>query len=303
MSLSTDQKEVFKTLFLDFVQSTAGDFEIPMDRFLLEVIPLTIQAGTDYLISNEKELRKKMHESKNKSNMIKSAMTTPAPKNADEVAKGTIKKNDISTILGKDVMRGPDWRYDDQDGGKGNAGKVISVKSNGWVKVRWQSKRTEYHYRWGCDKLYEVVPYCAEEESFPPFEEQIKMKKEWLLGKTVVRGRDWKWKDQDGGEGKMGVVRDIDDDDWVEVKWDNGKIGQYRWGHDGCFDLKVVSRVSGDKKEEEKTTPVKKEKKLLDSMDLSISLGLPLREVEIEEITTARETMEEEEEEVKETPE
>ncbi|XP_048585863.1 E3 ubiquitin-protein ligase HECTD1-like isoform X2 [Nematostella vectensis] len=51
------------------------------------------------------------------------------------------------------------------------------------------------------------------------------------VGSRVVRGMDWKWKDQDGtppGEG------------WVEVSWNNGTSNSYRMGADGKYDLKVI---------------------------------------------------------------
>ena len=58
-------------------------------------------------------------------------------------------------------------------------------------------------------------------------------------GDSVIRGPDWKWKDQDGGEGGIGVVtQKKKTEGWVEVKWQqNGQTNSYRMGHDGKFDL------------------------------------------------------------------
>eukprot|EP00049_Salpingoeca_infusionum_P015690 m.307121 g.307121 ORF g.307121 m.307121 type:complete len:2248 (-) comp15932_c0_seq1:1557-8300(-) len=59
-------------------------------------------------------------------------------------------------------------------------------------------------------------------------------------GVRVVRGRDWKWQEQDGGDGKIGIVtRDLDDDKWIQVKWEaNGDVNSYRMGAEGAYDLK-----------------------------------------------------------------
>ena len=59
------------------------------------------------------------------------------------------------------------------------------------------------------------------------------------MGDTVVRGPDWKWENQDGGEGSKGVVTDIKRKGWVIVKWDKTKH-DYRFGAQNAFDLEVV---------------------------------------------------------------
>jgi hypothetical protein len=41
------------------------------------------------------------------------------------------------------------------------------------------------------------------------------------VGDSVVRGKHWKWGNQDG-EGKGTVIEEIDDDEWVGVEWENG---------------------------------------------------------------------------------
>ena len=71
-----------------------------------------------------------------------------------------------------------------------------------------------------------------------------------LNGIRVVRGPDWKWGDQDGGEGNAGTVftensrrygmRDDLQPGMVFVLWDvNGKTDKYRCGHQGFYDLRV----------------------------------------------------------------
>lgn len=59
-------------------------------------------------------------------------------------------------------------------------------------------------------------------------------------GARVVRGRDWKWQDQDGnGLGTLDF-KNSGSSFWVHVKWDNGRIGHYRAGPE-FFDLKMAS--------------------------------------------------------------
>ena len=67
------------------------------------------------------------------------------------------------------------------------------------------------------------------------------------VGVRVVRGPDWKWGDQDGGEGNAGTVIDTPDSDYkhhgprtVTVVWDSGIKAQYRAGPLGCCDLRVI---------------------------------------------------------------
>lgn len=62
----------------------------------------------------------------------------------------------------------------------------------------------------------------------------------------VVRGPDWDWNDQDGGEGKTGRVIDIrgwDNESGrsvANVTWTSGSTNVYRLGHKGKVDLKYV---------------------------------------------------------------
>ncbi|XP_061691868.1 E3 ubiquitin-protein ligase MIB2 isoform X1 [Syngnathoides biaculeatus] len=70
-------------------------------------------------------------------------------------------------------------------------------------------------------------------------------------GVKVVRGPDWDWGNQDGGEGKVGKVVDIRG--WeaesgrsvASVTWTNGTTNVYRMGHKGKVDLKYVSDGQG----------------------------------------------------------
>ncbi|XP_066547687.1 E3 ubiquitin-protein ligase MIB2 [Amia ocellicauda] len=70
-------------------------------------------------------------------------------------------------------------------------------------------------------------------------------------GVKVVRGPDWDWGNQDGGEGKIGKVVDIRGWDTesgrsvASVTWANGTTNVYRMGHKGKVDLKYVSDIAG----------------------------------------------------------
>ncbi|KAJ7389167.1 E3 ubiquitin-protein ligase mib2 [Desmophyllum pertusum] len=74
-----------------------------------------------------------------------------------------------------------------------------------------------------------------------------------LLGTRVVRGRDWRWGNQDGGEGCVGTVVQIGQDkkspvvaQLVWIQWDCGTKENYRAGVDGKHDLRVFESTNGD---------------------------------------------------------
>ena len=70
-----------------------------------------------------------------------------------------------------------------------------------------------------------------------------------VLGLRVVRGPDWKWGDQDGGEGQVGTVAEVETVDEsvdgktlaraVVVQWDGGNRCNYRCGLEGKYDLRI----------------------------------------------------------------
>ncbi|CAB3257193.1 unnamed protein product [Arctia plantaginis] len=65
------------------------------------------------------------------------------------------------------------------------------------------------------------------------------------IGAKVVRGKDWKWGDQDGvpgGEGR--VIGELGEDGWVRVAWDSGGTNSYRMGKEGKYDLKLARTPS-----------------------------------------------------------
>jgi len=67
-----------------------------------------------------------------------------------------------------------------------------------------------------------------------------------LVGLRVVRGPDWKWGDQDGGEGCVGTVIPSPPSDinhleprTITVLWDSGMKSTYQGGPTGSHHLRV----------------------------------------------------------------
>ncbi|KAK2193980.1 hypothetical protein NP493_4g12025 [Ridgeia piscesae] len=62
------------------------------------------------------------------------------------------------------------------------------------------------------------------------------------VGARVVRGPDWKWGKQDGGDGHVGTVRNFESPEEVVVVWDNGTAANYRCA--GAYDLRILDSAS-----------------------------------------------------------
>ena len=73
---------------------------------------------------------------------------------ADESSvQKTIKIID-KMCMGKQVRRGPDWEWGEQDGH--GTGTVLDTSGEGWVKVKWDNGIT-YKYRWGSQNVFDLV--------------------------------------------------------------------------------------------------------------------------------------------------
>ncbi|XP_018018518.1 E3 ubiquitin-protein ligase MIB2 [Hyalella azteca] len=70
------------------------------------------------------------------------------------------------------------------------------------------------------------------------------------VGVRVVRGPDWQWGDQDGGEGFCGTVVEVGrpgssstPDRTVVVHWDTGARTNYRVGYQSAYDLRLLDNA------------------------------------------------------------
>ncbi|VDI57850.1 E3 ubiquitin-protein ligase HECTD1 [Mytilus galloprovincialis] len=63
---------------------------------------------------------------------------------------------DEMIAVGCKVKRGKDWKYEEQDGGRGSRGTILRVESNGKVVVHWDRGRLGT-YKFACDDLFEVA--------------------------------------------------------------------------------------------------------------------------------------------------
>jgi hypothetical protein len=93
------------------------------------------------------------------------ASTTIDSRTVDAVLKeaGPEKKTSEDKILsaGSRVVRGPDWKWGDQDGGRGGVGTVKNKEKDpfhdpGWVTVKWDHNDTTQSYRMGKDNCFDL---------------------------------------------------------------------------------------------------------------------------------------------------
>ncbi|XP_061194921.1 uncharacterized protein LOC133203068 [Saccostrea echinata] len=147
------------------------------------------------------------------------------------------KKDPCMPDLGSRVKRGPDWMWENQDGY--GPGTVIGFgKKVGWLWIEWDNG-DKNKYRYGnihfVSGVHDVVvcdlPRVLEDELI-------------AVGCLVVRGPDWKWGDQDGGEGNIGSVFRVRNNGSVNVRWRNGNVRDYRFGYKGTFDLLICDPFS-----------------------------------------------------------
>ncbi|XP_062588706.1 uncharacterized protein LOC134250368 [Saccostrea cucullata] len=131
--------------------------------------------------------------------------------------------------IGTRVKRGPHWTYKNQD--CHGPGTVIGHSERvGWVNVEWDSG-VRLSYQYGFDGFVEKYDIASCQEPRILENEMI------AVGCCVTRGPDWKWGDQDGGEGNVGTVYRVRKDAVVLVKWPNGNRSNYRFGYDSKYDI------------------------------------------------------------------
>uniref|UniRef100_A0A1B6DIC7 E3 ubiquitin-protein ligase n=1 Tax=Clastoptera arizonana TaxID=38151 RepID=A0A1B6DIC7_9HEMI len=79
--------------------------------------------------------------------------------------------------------------------------------------------------------------------------------KHLVTGARVVRGIDWKWRDQDGTPSGEGTVSGELHNGWIDVTWDHGGSNSYRMGAEGKYDLKLASEADSTSSSIKPSTP------------------------------------------------
>lgn len=134
--------------------------------------------------------------------------------------------------------------------------EVSSDEYQGWRHVRIQqcgknaSGQTHYLSLSGFEIYGQVVSVCedlgkAAKEAEANLRKQrrllrTQMLKHITVGARVVRGIDWKWRDQDGSPPGEGTVTGELHSGWIDVSWDHGGSNSYRMGAEGKYDLKLA---------------------------------------------------------------
>ncbi|CAG9766512.1 unnamed protein product [Ceutorhynchus assimilis] len=125
----------------------------------------------------------------------------------------------------------------------------------GWRHVRIQqagknaSGQTNYLSLSGFEIYGQVISICEDlgkvhKEQEAQLRKQRRLVKMQLLrymtvGARVIRGVDWKWRDQDGNPAGEGTVTGELHSGWIDVTWDHGGSNSYRMGAEGKYDLKL----------------------------------------------------------------
>ncbi|XP_052696521.1 uncharacterized protein LOC128175139 isoform X1 [Crassostrea angulata] len=139
--------------------------------------------------------------------------------------------------IGTRVRRGLHWPYFGQDSNR--SGTVIGHRPDYHnVSVEWDTSMVfPYHYDTDGNDQSSHVVVCDEP--------RILLQRENIaVGCLVKRGPDWKWFDQDGGEGNIGSVYRVKKDKTVHVRWPNGKKSNYRFGYEGRYDVSLWSVIN-----------------------------------------------------------
>ncbi|KAG7278408.1 hypothetical protein CRUP_038571, partial [Coryphaenoides rupestris] len=132
--------------------------------------------------------------------------------------------------VGARVLRGPDWKWGKQDGGEGHVGTVRSferIKHDGTmcdtcrqqpiIGIRWKcAECTNYDLCTTCyhgdkhhlrHRFYRITTPGSERVLLESRRKSKKITARGIFtGGRVVRGVDWQWEDQDGGNGRRGKV-------------------------------------------------------------------------------------------------
>lgn len=134
--------------------------------------------------------------------------------------------------------------------------EVPPEEYQGWRHVRIQqagknaSGQTHYLSLSGFEIYGHVTGVCEdlgkaakEAEAYLKKQRRLlraQMLKHVTVGARVVRGIDWKWRDQDGKPPGEGTITGELHSGWIDVTWDHGGSNSYRMGAEGKYDLKLA---------------------------------------------------------------
>ncbi|XP_052280198.1 uncharacterized protein LOC127877917 [Dreissena polymorpha] len=137
-------------------------------------------------------------------------------------------ENDEFPCIGSRVRRGPDWRFDDQD--NFGPGTVVGHSKNDYkVWVTWDFDDITAEYRYGMGE-YDVL--LVDEQRV------LKPKEKMAVGCRVKPSRDAR--SQVLSCSMEGVVIRMNSTT-AEVRWDNGKRGDYSYGAVGRYEIELCT--------------------------------------------------------------
>ncbi|XP_060082737.1 uncharacterized protein LOC132562032 [Ylistrum balloti] len=140
-----------------------------------------------------------------------------------------MEHDDDLPALGTRVRRGSGWKYEDQDS-KG-MGTVCSHGKDGKVWVEWDNGKVfSYDYKTEPKDVMAVNEYRV-----------LKSDELIATGCRVTRGDRWRYADEDGGPGSVGVVIRVFLNGSVIIRWPNKSFSNLHYGFDGEFDVKIVT--------------------------------------------------------------
>jgi hypothetical protein len=125
------------------------------------------------------------------------------------------------------VTRSEDSQWSDHDGS--GTGTVTGLGNWGLI-VEWDAAGSR-QCRWGPGGIYglRIVPDAG----------RLRLPLCSMLYRTVVRGPDWSWEEQDG-RGSGLVVAACGRWGWLLVHWQNGSLGKFRWGFKSLYDVAIT---------------------------------------------------------------
>ena len=72
----------------------------------------------------------------------------------------------------------------------------------------------------------------------------------------MVRGPSWRWLNQDGGFGNVGIVNLVNlPKKLVQVEWPHGSVNMYRIGKDRAYDLAIAPQAMAESENGDQTQP------------------------------------------------